>query len=150
MFLHKISTVRFGNKPAFTSGGNLHGRFCQYMSPHYHHIVTDILLNFGVFPDKREGLFTGGLKMSQQNMQAGQTDDIEKQGKALMTRPKIAWPTVTMFVCAFGLFGLSCYAHINGALPLYAAIALNCIAVLHGNLPWRMMPRTAPSAPIAS
>ena len=45
-----------------------------------------------------------------------------------MTRPKIAWPTVTMFVCAFGLFGLSCYAHINGALPLYAAIALNCIA----------------------
>ena len=36
-----------------------------------------VLLNFGVFPDKREGLFTGGLKMSQQNMQAGQTDDIE-------------------------------------------------------------------------
>ena len=66
-----------------------------------------------------------------------------------MTRKKIAWPTVTMFVCAFGLFGLSCYAHINGALPLYAAIALNCIAVT-SILPWRMMPRTAPSAPIAS
>jgi beta-carotene hydroxylase len=86
-----------------------------------------VLLNFGVFPDKREELFTGGLKMSQQNMQVEQADDIETF-KALMTRPKIAWPTVTMFVCAFGLFGVSCYAHINGALPLYAAIALNCIA----------------------
>lgn len=54
-------------------------------------------------------------------------DNLE-QFQTLMERPRIAWPTVILFISAWGLFVASCYSYINGLLPIGWAIGLNCIA----------------------
>ncbi len=55
------------------------------------------------------------------------TDDLELF-KKLKQRPKVAWPTVMLFVGAFTLFGVSTFAFVTGALPLGWAMFLNAIA----------------------
>ena len=65
--------------------------------------------------------------MSSKAEDTAQTDDLE-HFKMLMGRPAVAWPTIFLCVAAFSLFAASCYAYINDALPLFAAVTLNCIA----------------------
>jgi len=56
-----------------------------------------------------------------------QTDD-PLLFEALTQRPKIAWPTVILLVAAFAIFGLSTFAYVEGALPLFWAILFNATA----------------------
>ena len=65
--------------------------------------------------------------MDSEAVYTGQPDDTALF-KALRQRPNIAWPTVLLFVAAFGIFGASTAAYIQGALPLAWAILLNSIA----------------------
>ncbi|MGI9288235.1 MAG: fatty acid desaturase, partial [Pseudomonadales bacterium] len=48
--------------------------------------------------------------------------------EALTQRPKIAWPTIMLLVAAFAIFGLSTFAYVEGALPLFWAILINATA----------------------
>ncbi len=48
--------------------------------------------------------------------------------KRLTQRPRIAWPTVMVLAAAYGIFGLSTFAYVEGYLPLGWAILLNTIA----------------------
>lgn len=48
--------------------------------------------------------------------------------KSLMTKPRVAWPTILLLVFAFILFGASSFAYIKGVLPLGWAMLLNAIA----------------------
>jgi len=65
--------------------------------------------------------------MNAETLLPDQTDD-PILFKALTQRPNIAWPTVMLLVAAFALFGLSTFAYLQGALPLFWAILLNAIA----------------------
>ncbi|MDA8776325.1 fatty acid desaturase [Alphaproteobacteria bacterium] len=55
-------------------------------------------------------------------------DDNLKQFQLLMERPKVAWPTIFLFMSAWVLFGASCYGYVSGRLPLWSAILLNTVA----------------------
>ncbi|WP_205518118.1 fatty acid desaturase, partial [Sphingorhabdus sp. Alg239-R122] len=48
--------------------------------------------------------------------------------KRLIKRPKIAWPTIMLLVSAYGVFGLTVFAYVEGILPLIWAILFNTIA----------------------
>jgi len=48
--------------------------------------------------------------------------------KKLIQKPRIAWPTVMLLISAFGIFGMSTFAYIAGALPLGWAMLMNSIA----------------------
>ena len=48
--------------------------------------------------------------------------------KALIKKPKIAWPTIILLVVSFVIFGLSTLAYVEGVLPLVWAIIINAIA----------------------
>lgn len=65
--------------------------------------------------------------MSSNNTKSDYEDNLE-QFQSLMERPKVAWPTIFLFVSAWALFVASCYGHISGVLPLWMAILFNCIA----------------------
>ncbi len=58
---------------------------------------------------------------------ANQGDDLELF-KSLKLRPKIAWPTIMVFVAAIAIFGLSTFAYLEGQLPLLWAIVFNATA----------------------
>ncbi len=57
---------------------------------------------------------------------ANHTDDPELF-EALSQRPNIAWPTIMLLVAAYIIFGVTCYAYVQGDLSLFWAIAINTI-----------------------
>ena len=65
--------------------------------------------------------------MSSKSITSVNEDNLE-QFQRLIERPKVAWPTICLFVTAWALFGVSCYGYISGVLPLWLAILFNCIA----------------------
>ena len=65
--------------------------------------------------------------MEAEDVFAGQSDD-PALFKALSQRPSVAWPTVLLVFVAYGLFGASTFAYVQGELPLVWAILLNSIA----------------------
>jgi len=58
---------------------------------------------------------------------AENTDDLELF-KKLIQKPRIALPTVMLLIAAFGIFGMSTFAYIGGALPLGWAMFFNAVA----------------------
>ena len=65
--------------------------------------------------------------MNSQTVKSERDDDL-KQFQLLMERPKVAWPTIFLFMSAWVLFGASCYGYVSGRLPLWSAILLNTVA----------------------
>jgi len=65
--------------------------------------------------------------MSSQSVKSQRDDNLE-QFQLLMERPKVAWPTIFLFMLAWALFGASCYGYVSGRLPLWSAILLNTVA----------------------
>ena len=65
--------------------------------------------------------------MEAEDVFADQSDD-PALFKALSQRPSVAWPTVLLVFVAYGLFGASTFAYVQGELPLVWAILLNSIA----------------------
>lgn len=65
--------------------------------------------------------------MNAETLSADQNDD-PILFKALSQRPKLAWPTVILFVAAVTIFAASTYAYLVGALPLAWVILINSIA----------------------
>ena len=61
---------------------------------------------------------------------AGMTDQSDDPAlfKTLSQRPKVAWPTIALLFLAYGIFGGSTFAYVQGDLPLLWAIALNTLA----------------------
>jgi len=48
--------------------------------------------------------------------------------KSLIQKPSVAWPTITLLVAAYVIFGVSTFAFFKGALPLGWAMLINSIA----------------------
>lgn len=48
--------------------------------------------------------------------------------RVLSRRPKVAWPTILLVFVAYGIFGASTFAHVQGDLPLFWAILFNSVA----------------------
>lgn len=51
----------------------------------------------------------------------------EVEFRKLMTRPKIAWPTIALCVVAVVTFIAACVAAVNGRIPMYTALILNTL-----------------------
>ena len=65
--------------------------------------------------------------MTAQTSSSHQADDLTLF-KALIQRPKIAWPTILLLIASFALFSLSTIAYAAGLLSLFWAILINTIA----------------------
>ena len=65
--------------------------------------------------------------MNQKFSTAIQADD-PALFKALIKRPRVAWPTLILLVSAYAIFSLAILAYVEGYLPLFWAILLNSIA----------------------
>ena len=65
--------------------------------------------------------------MNTHSLLADQGDD-PIRFKKLIQKPPIAWPTLILLAAAFIIFGLSTFACVQGALPLFWAMLLNSIA----------------------
>ena len=46
--------------------------------------------------------------------------------RVLSRRPKVAWPTILLVFVAYGIFGASTFAHVQGDLPFLGHLVQQC------------------------